>query len=66
MNTNILGIPMLIGALITFNICNLIINKLMQLNVPILNCIAFSSDNAVVMLGKKTGVVTLLKEHYKN
>lgn len=44
----LLAIPVFKGCSTAMNIYNLILNKLNQLNVPILNCIAFAS-NAEVM-----------------
>lgn len=44
----LLAIPVFKGCSTAMNIYNLILNKLNQLNVPVLNCIAFASNAAVM------------------
>jgi hypothetical protein len=63
---NLLAVPVLKGESTGSNISHLLLNKLNQLNVPVINCIGFSSDNAPVMVGKKSGVLTMLREHQQN
>lgn len=60
--SSLLAIPALKGDSTAANISNLVCEKLNQLNIPISNCIAFGSDNAYVMVGRKAGVAQLLKE----
>ncbi|KAH6946853.1 hypothetical protein HPB50_015642 [Hyalomma asiaticum] len=45
---------------------NLVLDALKSRGVPIENCIAFSPDNANVMIGKKNGVAAVLKEAQEN
>ncbi|KAH7944109.1 hypothetical protein HPB52_015686 [Rhipicephalus sanguineus] len=45
---------------------NLVLDALKSRRIPIENCIAFSADNANVMIGKKNGVAAVLKETKKN
>ena len=60
--TELLCISELTEASTAVNICNLITSELERFQIPISNCIAFISDNANVMVGKKGGVSTLLKK----
>lgn len=48
------------------NIGKLITDALAFFDIPVSNCVAFCSDNANVMLGKKNGVAAGLTELYEN
>nr|XP_042899683.1 uncharacterized protein LOC122269650 [Parasteatoda tepidariorum] len=63
---NLLGLPALNGDSTGVNIGNLVIDLLKNHEVPITNCISLVSDNAPVMVGKKAGVVTVLRELQPN
>lgn len=45
---------------------NLVLDALKSRDIPVENCIAFSADNANVMVGKKNGVAAVLKEAQEN
>ena len=45
------------------NIANLVVKELEKLKIPLSNCIAMGSDNAPVMLGHKSGVISVLRSH---
>lgn len=61
MVSRLLSLPVLEGESTGRNIGDLILRELERLNVPVENLIAFSADNAPVMLGNKNGVVSVLK-----
>lgn len=48
------------------NIAKLIMDSFASLDVPLSNCIAFCSDNANVMMGKKNGVAAVLTEAHES
>lgn len=48
------------------NIGNLILEALASFHTPVTNCVAFCSDNANFMLGKKNGVAAVLTEVEEN
>ncbi|XP_063216897.1 uncharacterized protein LOC134527858 isoform X1 [Bacillus rossius redtenbacheri] len=64
--SSVLSLPDLQGDSTGLNIGNLIINELERFNIPLKNMIAFSADNAAVMMGKKNGVVAVLKNRQEN
>lgn len=48
------------------NIANLLLGLLERHAIPVANCIAFSADNAPVMIGRKNGVAAKLKQQCPN
>lgn len=60
--TQLLSVPVLTGPSTGDNIGHLLLNELQGMGVPITNCISMGSDNANVMLGKKNGVISVLRE----
>lgn len=62
----VVSLPELKGESTGRNIGNLVVNELQRLNVPISNMIAFSADNAAVMMGCRNGAVAVLKEKQEN
>ena len=59
----VVSIPNLEESSTGVNIGNLLLKELEALKIPISNCIAMGSDNAPVMLGLKSGVVSVLRNH---
>lgn len=43
-------------------IASAVLESLEKENIPLINCIGFATDNASAMIGKRTGVTTLLKK----
>lgn len=64
--SRILCMPALQGEATGRKIGNLMLDALRSLDVPASNCIAFSADNANVMLGKKNGVAAVLTEAHEH
>lgn len=64
--SKLLALSTLEGQSTGRNIGALIIDTLTSMNIPLSNCIAFGSDNANVMLGRKNGVVAVLTEANEN
>lgn len=64
--TELLSVPELDSSSTAVNISKLVLRELSENKIPLQNCIAFMSDNASVMVGKKGGVSTLLKKEQPN
>ena len=62
----LLAVPNLEGACTGLNIGNMLLSTLNGLEIPITNCIAMGADNAPVMIGKKSGVASVLTEANPN
>lgn len=60
--SRLLSLPDLQGDATGKNIGNLVLNELERFNVPVEHLVAFSADNAAVMLGNKNGVAAVLKQ----
>lgn len=58
----LLSLPALESASTGVNIGQLIITELTNKGIPLDHCISMGSDNAPVMLGRKTGVIAQLNE----
>ena len=62
----LLCMPCLESSATGINIGNLILKSLEAFQIPITNCLALSCDNAPVMIGEKSGVITVLKKTNEN
>ncbi|KAJ8870531.1 hypothetical protein PR048_029554 [Dryococelus australis] len=60
--SSVLSLPELEVNATGQNIVELVLGKLEHLKVPVSHTIAFSADNAPVMMGSKNGVIAVLKE----
>ena len=58
---SLLALPVLAGKSTGQNIGNLVIETLSSKGIDLQNCVAFSADNAPVMIGQKNGVAAILK-----